>query len=552
MKKQFNKIEFPQSLNQIFPIKVRFENSDVVYDFGKYFDSDIARTFAKVFYERYSKLSMSTSMSVFFSCNKFFLYLKEINILFFKEFDKKYLISFAISLDKEKLSLSSKYKIYQQIETIFKDIIKINEFDLNFKIPANPYRNINKDKKTPKIITSEQLKKIISICAKNVDLIINEFRITEQKLLELDEIKNYKIDTKNIYHIVHFFYKKYGYVPNTRLISASERLYIEKAGGVDEINRRLCPNAYTLLPFYILLLIDLAGNSDAIRQIKLDCIIEDPLFEDRCFIIWDKSRANNEQKRNVIKNKKYGAYKLIELVKELTKNTRKQVDLIYKEYLFIIRGENENNNFSIPAKSRFNQEINKFIKDNNIDFSFNPSDIRPTILTEIYKGRKDIVSVSKIANHKSVNTTLSYIVNEETKKENRQYLSEKQSKFISDIVKVDKLNENIDIDINVAENMGFYCKNPIIDKKVCVNWMAELTNPDLIIPSSAEYLAKIIALKKSILKAEKLMNKERFILLYNQVLDLINNQILPKFSKELIKESEILAKGIIVPLLEGY
>lgn len=27
MKKQFNKIELPQSLNQIFPIKVRFEGS---------------------------------------------------------------------------------------------------------------------------------------------------------------------------------------------------------------------------------------------------------------------------------------------------------------------------------------------------------------------------------------------------------------------------------------------------------------------------------------------------------------------------------------------
>ena len=109
MKKQFNKIELPQSLNQIFPIKVRFENSNTIYDFGKHFDSDITRTFAKVFYEQYSKFSIAYRDKIYGEANKFFIYLKEINILSFNDFDRKHLSSFAIWIDSKELSVSTKY-----------------------------------------------------------------------------------------------------------------------------------------------------------------------------------------------------------------------------------------------------------------------------------------------------------------------------------------------------------------------------------------------------------------------------------------------------------
>lgn len=553
MKKQFNKIELPEVLPQIFPIKVKFSDNDIIYDFGKYFDNDVSRSFAKVFYEKCSKLSLGTRENMFGSANKFFTYLKEVNVLCFKDFDRKYLSGFALWLDQKDLSVSSKYGVYLRIETYFKEIKKIESLNFqDLKIPANPFKNIKTNRQPPKTLTPEQVKYILSVCYKKIEEIMKEFRVTQEKLIDLDKLMKYDFDLKNIYHVVHYFYKKYGYLPLLTDLPTEEQIYVKKVGGVEEINRRLCPNPGTLLPFYLVLLIELAANSDALRQIKVDCIGEDPLFEDRCFILWDKSRAGSEQKRNVFKKKKYGAYQMIEFLKELTQHTRKRVEEKYKDFLFVIRGEYESNKLSVVIPKRFNDEVKKFIKENELDFSFNPSDIRPTVLTEMYRARKDVVSVSKFANHKNINTTLLYIVNEETKKENRKYLSEKQSEIFNNLSGKEDNVQSIEEDSVGAENVGFSCKKPLVDKKVCVNWMAELTNPELVIPASSKYLSKIVALKNAIINAKKIMNNERFNLLYQPVLNVINEDILPKFSKELIKESEILAKDVSMPLLGDY
>lgn len=553
MKKQFNKIELPQSLNQIFPIKVRFENSDIIYDFGKHFDSDITRAFAKVFYERCSKSSLGSREHMMGHANKFFTYLKEVGVLSFKDFDRKYLTSFAIWIDSKDVSISTKYATYQKIELFFKEIKKIKDLNLSeLKVPSNPFKKVNEDRKPPKTLSSEEIKKILSICYSKIDETMQEFRYTQEKLKELDSLSEYKFERKNIYHITHYFYKKYGYLPLLTELSIPEREHIKKIGGVDEVNRRLCPNPHTLFPFYLVLLIELAANSDAIRQIKIDCITEDPLFEDRCFINWDKPRAGKEQKRNVFKKKKYGAYQIVQFLKELTQHTRKYIKEEDKDFLFVIRGEYASNKLSVVIPKRFNDESQKFIKEHKLDFNFTPSDIRPTVLTEIYRARKDVVSVSKVANHKSINTTLLYIVNEETKKENREYLSSKQSEIFENILNKNENQENESIDVDNAQNLGFSCKKPIVDKKVCVNWMAELTNPELIIPADPKYLSKIIALENSINNAKNFMDKDRFSLLYAPILNVIESEILPKFDKKIIAESKTLAKEIKTPLLEDY
>lgn len=553
MKKQFNKIELPQSLNKIFPIKVRFEDSDIIYDFGKYFDSDITRAFAKIFYERCSKSRLGSREHMMGHANKFFTYLKEVGVLSFKDFDRKYLTSFAIWIDGKDISITTKYGIYQQIELYFKEIKKIKELNFSeLKIPSNPFKKVNEDRKPPKTLSSEEIKKILSICYSKIDEIMQEFRYTQEKLMELDSLGDYDFERKSIYHVTHYFYKKYGYLPLLTELPVTERIHIKKIGGVDEVNRRLCPNPHTLFPFYMVLLIELAANSDAIRQIKVDCITEDPLFEDRCFINWDKARAGKEQKRNVFKKKKYGAYQIIQYLKELTQHTRKHIKEEDKDFLFVIRGEYESNKISVVIPKRFNDEAQKFIKEHKLDFNFAPSDIRPTVLTEIYRARKDVVSVSKVANHKSINTTLLYIVNEETKKENREYLSGKQSEIFENILNKNDTQEDYLIDVDNAQNIGFSCKKPMVDKKVCVNWMAELTNPELIIPADSKYLSKIIALENSIKNAKNLMGKERFSLLYAPILNVIENEILPKFDKKIITKSKVLAKEIKIPLLEDY
>lgn len=555
MKKKFNKIELSPTISEIYPVKIRFPDEENVYDFSQEFNDELSRIIAKVFYDRYFKLTKHARGRSFSGIRKFLLYLKENNVTKYLDLDKKCLAGFALWLDQQKFSLSTKYGHYNNIEVLLKDAKKVKNCPLkDLSIPANPFRNPTSERAVPNKLTEDQLKKVLSICYKKIDFYIQEFRTAQEKISELKTFFGLggNFDRHDKYHVLHYFYKKYGYAPFSRELSHTEIAYISDIGGMNCILNGLTPDAHMLFPFYLVLMFELAANSDALRLINYDCVKEDPLFEDRCFIVWDKPRAALEQKRNVFKSKKYGAYKIIEMIKEITQHTRTFIKEEDKEFLFIVRGEMARKPFLVPHEQSFKWALDFFCKTNDLDFTFNPSDIRPTVLTEMYKARKDVVSVSKIANHKSINTTLLYIVDEEVKKENRKYLSEKQSNILDDILKISSVDNSTEIKRENAEAIGFTCKNPIVDKKVCVNWMAELTNPDLIIPADSQYLSKIIALENAINKAGKIMNQERFELIYKPILNVIEQQVLPHFSKQLIKESSALANKIILPLLEEY
>lgn len=552
MKKTFNKIDLPANIPEIYPLRVKFEDQDYIFDFSVNGDNEINRYFAKVFYSKHITLSKNTRERNFGSINKFLNHLNKDNIKQIQDVSPLVIVSFATWLDHSNFSLNTKYKHYNTIESCLYDIKRLNDQIKNLSIPTNPFKNPHSESVEPDKLTTEQLKQVLKICYEKIDSLMLNFRESQKKIKQVDaQLRSgNEFNWKDKYHITHYFYNKYGYAPFLNSLSHHEQGMISNMGGVNHLLNAITPDVHMLLPFYLVLMVELAANSDALRQIKMDCVNEDPLFEDRVLILWNKARASEPQKRNVLKNKKYGAYQIIEWVKEFTQHTRKVVSDNEKEFLFICRGEIATNPFSLAHEQSFKQALKFFCKDNQLSFKFNPSDIRPTVLTEMYKQRKDIVAVSKIANHKNIDTTLLYVADKETRKENRAYLSERQNNIINDIVKPKE--QSIVHNITNAENIGFICKNPIIENKVCINWMAELTNPNLIIPDNPIYLARIIALKNAITKVEHLMHRERFKLLYLPVVELIDKDILPKFKNETLNEASLLAKNITIPSLGDY
>lgn len=552
MKKQFKQIEIPEVLPEIYPVKVKFKDHEFIYDFSTCIDNEISRFFAKVFYSKNNQLTKHTRGRNFGSINKFFEFLKEKNINKITEINSILIISFATWLDTKSFALNTKYHHYNTVENNLYDIKKLNDKIKFLEIPVNPFKNPHSERELPNKLTGDQLKEVLKICYQKIDTLISNFRLAQQKIEEVNLFlgNGGEFNWKDKYHVIQYFFKKYGYVPFSSEVDHHEKEMFRNIGGVNHLLNAITPDVHMLLPFYLILMIELAGNSDAIRQIKINCINEDPLFEDRCFIYWSKGRATEVQKRNVFKNKKYGAFQIISLLKEFTQHTRNKISVDEKEYLFICRAETAKKQLLLAHEQSFKFALKLFCKENNLEFKFNPSDIRPTVLTEFYKKRKDIVSVSKIANHKFIDTTLLYVVDEETKKENRTYLSEKQDTIISGILKTK--TDNKEIKIQNATNIGFQCKNPMVDNKVCINWMAELTNTELIIPDSPIYLSKIIALENAVIKSETTMDKERFELLYQPILQVIQKEIKPKFSDKTIKESIKLAEKLELPILGDY
>lgn len=559
MKKNYSINLIPDYKTDISPIKVIFDDDSTIYDFSIFQDTKVVRAFAQAFYNRYAQYSKNARNPAFNHLKIFFNFFNVNYTHDFNVFTSKLLISFATWLDSnDKYSLKTKYRYYNNLEIFLKEIIKITDSPLkNFDLPSSPFRNVHSEAKEKNKLNDEQIHRILRVCYQKIDDSLASFRFGKKIIEEYNPSIAIPFKSKKIEDIAPYFYHKYGYLPTVDYpyMTNQEARWVSESGGAKTISKYIHPTTEDLLPFYLVLLIELVGNSDAVKNIKIDCIHDDLIFQDRADIIWDKPRANKPQKRNVLKNKKYGAYQIIEMVKEYTSLIRNKLSGTEHEMLFIARGNVNSNPIMVAQEHTFRYELKSFIEE-NLDFSFKLMDLRPSILTSFYKKRKDIVATSKIANHSNVNTTLSYIVDKEVKKENLTYLSHKQEQVIDKLINHNSLeisskikNENNEV---LSSNIGFSCKKPISENKVCINWMAELTNPNLVIPDNATYLAKILKLSESIKKQKSYINSEKYELLYAPVINTIEEHILPKFNKKTITKAKSIAKDVFIPSLEGY
>ena len=553
MKKNYN-ISIDNDIKvDLYPIVVRFENDNYVYDFSIFKDTALVRLFAKAFQNRYAQFAKSARYPVYMHLKVFFNFFNEKYESKPTSISSRMMADFAIWLDnKNNFSLKTKYRYYNNLEVILKEVFKITNSPIKtFNLQACPFRDVHSET-TPKTkLTEEQISKLLKICYQKIDESINDFRLGKEFIKNSAKIDSLDVSIKEIKYLIPYFYQKYGYLPSAQkpFMTNKEAQYVCELGGVDKFNKYLNPTVDSLLPFYIVLIIELAGNPEAIRDMKIDCIAKDLIFEDRAVINWNKPRANKIQSRNTFKKKKYGAYQIIELLKEFTSLIREKASEEDGEYLFISRislGKKQ-----ISKLSNTNKVLMKFKENNALDFNFNLEDLRASVLTLLYKKRKDVVAVSKIANHANLNTTLSYIVDQETKKQNQYYLAEKQDNIIGFFTKKEEVPLN-KIILENSESIGFTCKNPIKEENVCINWMAELTNPNLVIPNNHLYLAKILKLKTHIEEYRDYITKERFELLYGSVLETINIDILPKFSKKTLLEANKILDSIKLPSLNGY
>ena len=324
MKKSYLiELESIQKVN-IYPLIVRFENDAFSYDFSVAGDTELTRIFAYSFQMKYGAFGKDARSRSYLNTRDFLVYLKEQKITKKEELSTIHIIGYARYLDlKKEYSLYTKYRHYNNLEIIIKNIYNLSIFINSFSIPKNPFKNPHIKTKEPNKLTLTELESLIELCQQKVDYYMGNFRlgklyikeVTDNIILNPDLILN----KKDIKHVIFYFYNKFGYLPvGNHKLSHSEQHMISNNGGIDYLCSFLHPDINILTPFYLLLLIELAGNPGPIRDIQVNCIEADPLLDKQVFIEWEKGRASKTQRRNVLKNKKYGAYQIIEFLKEIT------------------------------------------------------------------------------------------------------------------------------------------------------------------------------------------------------------------------------------------
>jgi hypothetical protein len=179
--------------------------------------------------------------------------------------------------------------------------------------------------------------------------------------------------------------------------------------------------------------------------------------------------------------------------------------------------------------------------------------LRPTGLTLLYRQRRDLIGVSRAAGHSSLGVTVRYVLDPETELDNDRLIARRQTD-LAGVVGGPVLHpadrpEAIGLP---SQAVGFSCADPMQGRsprarpgELCPEWLWPITDPGLVIPNDARYLARLLQLERHLQHARHQMRADRFKLVYVPLLELIDEEILPRFTDvHVLQDAELLVDNL--------
>ncbi len=154
------------------------------------------------------------------------------------------------------------------------------------------------------------------------------------------------------------------------------------------------------------------------------------------------------------------------------------------------------------------------------------SDLRPTAMKRELRRGRDIASVQRLANHRFVSTTVRYVDDVLSEEATRAIAAAQESLY----ERPDAMR--VSVQIGLAERPGLACSDPTNGRgpgasvgQLCPNWLAELLNPNLIVPGEPKYVARLLQVRQQLRASQERMLARRFELLYRPCLDALESAL---------------------------
>ncbi|MGU2425718.1 tyrosine-type recombinase/integrase [Pseudomonas aeruginosa] len=301
------------------------------------------------------------------------------------------------------------------------------------------------------------------------------------------------------------------------------------------------------LPIFLLILIQTAGNPISIMELSVSCVEDHPFDDSRCVVKWQKGRASREQAKSFLRKGKYGVLELVDLLVNMTEPIRHLCGEADKDLLFITRCGNKAERISIQG---IHNALNKFRSDNSIDkFSF--SDIRKAVAGALVRSGESIQSVSDLLQHKDKSTTRLYLEGREATEKKFEQLH----KYQGEMLKIESVNHsNGDVSGTL---LGFDCKDIYsgissgsCKGEICLEFLNCATCPNaLVVIDDANSVSRIIRAQKALIdmREKSVVNSDsnvRFEFIYQPILSVIENEILTRVNKSVLRKAELLSRTL--------
>ncbi|MDN6856644.1 phage integrase SAM-like domain-containing protein [Pseudomonas sp. CAN2814] len=455
------------------------------------------------------------------------------------------------SMDGREWTKQSRAAYYTTVKSLLKTALLTRQFVLHdIDFPNNPFPWRNRDTPARKRLSADHLKQILDACTKEISDIRRRRESFKKNISENHQ-------QGSIQWLISQTIKKYnGIIPERKTLQkVKDREYLkalESNGGLKEIEPLIYPRSETLLPYYLSILVQTAGNPASISRLETTCLQELPLIDNRVAIIWRKGRASSIQ-RVIFSDE--APNKPPQLVKELLSwgaDLRAKSPEPLKEMLFIFKGPRE---ISYLSDRTASQILNDFCKRHCIE-RFSLSEVRGGVLASIYQSTGSLQRAKELANHKSSATTIKYVNSDETKIRNREVISDIQKSFLKNIKP--KRGKQVSpslpphgVSTKSVSLFGFNCKDPYEGAapgtkkgEICSNFLGCFICPNAIIPNDAKSIARLIQAKQHLTQSAEYIHPSRWQILYAPILRILEEDILPNFSSHQTSEAEKIVKDL--------
>jgi hypothetical protein len=344
-----------------------------------------------------------------------------------------------------------------------------------------------------------------------------------------------------------------------------------------DIYGRLYPFAVDLIPFIILLAKKTGRNESSILSLKRDCLVE---VNGRHFMWYEKLRGDKRMYKKSISND--GPFSPVALIKTLQNITEPLSSICnddrpeYQNYLFLgftIRGHNREAIKPLDSsyiKYQMNSEDGwcsqrKLLDENDNKLNISIRSMRVYYLTEKYKKCGQLSKVSRDAAHTLQNATISYLENDSMRDSHEQAIVSgiQSAKNISKPIVITEnlsfqsmadtisLDESIVLGILKGEQDVFFasCKDYFNRPGATPNTPCDkpwgcFTCSNAII--TRHVLPRVIAFRDFILSQKNELTMDDWQIKFGWVWDVIAQDVLPKFNRDVITEAEELARNQIL------
>ncbi|HUO96099.1 MAG TPA: hypothetical protein VMT92_07685, partial [Steroidobacteraceae bacterium] len=330
-------------------------------------------------------------------------------------------------------------------------------------------------------------------------------------------------------------------------------------GGAKHVEPHLYPTANTVLPYYLAILIQSAGNPDAIAELSVDCLQPIPLLEDREMLVWTKYRAGSIQRRAFRASDPFEPPALVRELIEWTKRLRPHASAVARGRLLLFKGVRGVSAWSSgTAKSVIRQDF--CVRHGLPRFSL--ASIRPSVLASFYRASGDLGQVKRLANHAEIATTVRYVQGPVVEAEHRTRVASIQSAFIG------QLERRLLAPASEAQGrplppptappgapavsmFGFDCKDPYAGLasgtrrgELCTHFLGCFTCPNAVIPPDPRTLARLLQARDHLRRAAETVHPARWEAVYAPPLRILEHDLLPRFATQELTAAERLRDSL--------